>query len=422
MFPEQQAVADPRAAGGPVPATRSLLVELTALAVAVGIDAALLLRPTGYAGHSSTGWHVLSAVWVPSIATLTLLRRWFPRRTLFLGLWVLFFCALGLAAAVVQRFWDTGDAHRLTQPFATQVLCLLVVVSALCRRRSLVCASSFSLVAGVVTTADLTLQAPGGLGRTAVLGVALSWGFAVATGTMLRDADHRQVAELSSIRSDERLSLARDLHDLVAHHVAGIVVQAQAVETVAVLQGRERTDELDMITDIAQAGSKALQAIRYLIGTARSDSGATATNLHEAVLNAVGDDDQQPVYLSLPSDLSALECPAELVVTLHRIVLESLTNARKYSATGSPVAVTVQVGSVLGLTDALVVEVVNERGTSVAAPAARGGFGLVGMSERARMIGGRLEAGPYDQDRWKVTVALPLDLTEGRSRFSRQVI
>ncbi|WP_083268319.1 histidine kinase [Lentzea guizhouensis] len=62
---------------------------------------------------------------------------------------------------------------------------------------------------------------------------ALAWGAAVALGLILRDADARHRRELERIRTEDRLQLARDLHDLVAHHVTGIVVRTRAAQALA---------------------------------------------------------------------------------------------------------------------------------------------------------------------------------------------
>lgn len=148
--------------------------------------------------------------------------------------------------------------------------------------------------------------------------------------------------------------------------------------------------------------------MRYLIGTARVDQSATATDLYQAVVNAVDGEGNQEIHLRLPSDLGGIECPAELVVTVHRVILESLTNARKYAPVGSTVYVEVRVEKELDSPGELVIEVESVRATVDLSSPARGGYGLVGMTERVAMVGGELTAGPSGSNGWLVAASLPL--------------
>jgi signal transduction histidine kinase len=112
---------------------------------------------------------------------------------------------------------------------------------------------------------------------TGLLGVlsALGWGGAVAIGLVLREMETRRRAALEDVRSAERMELARELHDVVAHHVTGIVVAAQAAAVVA----RTSPDDVDRaLAAIENAGTDALAAMRRMVGVLRGqDAGGART-------------------------------------------------------------------------------------------------------------------------------------------------
>jgi len=214
---------------------------------------------------------------------------------------------------------------------------------------------------------------------------AVAWGASVGIGLVLRDADRLRLAAREATREAERRNLARELHDFVAHHVTGIVVLAQ---------GAQLKTPIPALAEIERAGTEAMTAMRRLVGALRTDTYAT---LDDALKDACGND--RRVHLNVPSDVTV---PAELLTTAHRIVLESVTNARRHGTPGSPIIVTAS-----KVDDRLVLQVVNE-----AAPGkeAGQGYGLIGMAERVHALGGTLVTGPETPRQWQVTATLPLTL------------
>lgn len=230
---------------------------------------------------------------------------------------------------------------------------------------------------------------------------AVLWGCSVAIGLILRDADARRDVALAAARNRERLALARELHDLVAHHITGVVVRTQAAQVV-LADGPEQK----VLQEIEGAGAEALAAVRRLVTMLRSPEQAlplTSGGLTEAVEAAV--DGTANVDLRLAPGLENLTVTPETVSTVHRVVLESLTNIRKHAPDAQ--SITVAVGPAVEHGRALLrVDVQNDGVRSVRRSA--GGYGLVGMGERIDALEGSLTAGEHGDRRWRVLAELPL--------------
>ncbi|MFI9008562.1 sensor histidine kinase [Actinosynnema sp. NPDC053489] len=204
---------------------------------------------------------------------------------------------------------------------------------------------------------------------------------------------------------EERSRIARELHDVVAHAVSVMVVQADGAGYAI----RSNPDLAEAaVRTIADTGRQALTELRRLLGVLRSEdqSGTQwvpqpdAGDLHELTENcrAAG----LPVRLETAGDLSAL--PAGLGLGVYRIVQEALTNTLKHAGAGATATVRVaQAG------DRVEVEVADDGfGTPHDLVAVSGGNGLIGMRERAGVLGGTLEAGPNPGGGWRVRAVLPL--------------
>lgn len=225
-----------------------------------------------------------------------------------------------------------------------------------------------------------------------------------AYSTILRRQDARRLRDLAAVRAAERLELARELHDLVAHHVTGIVVQARAARFTA-LDGRQAGPTLERIE---ASGSEALGAMRRLVRVLREDGAhpqpvaglAEVCALTEAFARA-----GPPVVLSLDKGL-AEALPDDVAAAVYRIVREALTNVRKHAADATAVRIglrSVPFGAEL--------RIANDGGSParLCEQARGGGFGLAGLTERAEAMGGRLLAGPAAEGGWELTAVLPLD-------------
>lgn len=325
-----------------------------------------------------------------AVALLALLRRRFPNRVLLLGGVV---AALSLIGTVAYQI-----AAALGEPLplelgVTGLVALALLVGSASRRLAPVPAGVV-VVSGAVAMIGQALFRYG-LGGLPAVPVTVLWGGAVAVGLMLRDADSRRRNALSEVRTGERLLLARELHDLVAHHITGVVVLAQAGRRVA-------PEREEVFGEIEQAGAEALAAMRRLVGMLRTEGelGAAPSGLLNAVEQAVPPE----AKLTVQDGLDVLTVTPEAATTVHRVIQESVTNARRHAPQARQIDVDVRVDG-----DWLVVEVVNDGVRS--APTGDRGYGLVGMTERVAALGGSLLAGAAPGQRWLVSARLPLGRT-----------
>ena len=267
-------------------------------------------------------------------------------------------------------------------------------------------AASLSAVALVVLLAE-------GLSRTfdgkSVLAFSFllfaGWSTAAATGGYLRYQQEHRILAVNTVRRAERLELARELHDLVAHHITGIVVQAQAARTVAELTPQAVVPALDAI---ATAGSEALTSMRRMVTVLRAEDRADrtpGTSLGDLRLLAERfSESGRQVAFDIGTGIDDDTLPPEVMTTLHRVLLEALTNVRKHApGTG-------WVEAALRRFDTCVVLRVRNFGSASDPHVSRlgGGFGLVGMAERVEALGGRLNAGPTPEGAWEVAAEFPI--------------
>jgi signal transduction histidine kinase len=199
---------------------------------------------------------------------------------------------------------------------------------------------------------------------------------------------------------EERARIARELHDVIAHHVSMIVLQAGAERRV--LDGAN-TSTREVLETVERTGRSALTEMRRLLGMLRGDASDPLTpqpgltdvptlvgQLREAGL---------PVELHVEGEL--LELPVGIELSAYRIVQEALTNALKHAGEASA---TVNIRHGL---DSLELEIVDD-GAGTPALVASGGHGLVGMRERVALYGGRLDAGRRPGGGFAVRVLLPI--------------
>ncbi|RBQ19466.1 sensor histidine kinase [Spongiactinospora rosea] len=201
----------------------------------------------------------------------------------------------------------------------------------------------------------------------------------------------------------ERSRIARELHDVVAHHMSVIAIQAEAVPIQAAGDARRLEEGLGQIRGLSLT---ALAEMRRVLGVLRDEDGRIDTapqpgldRLEELIDTARG----TGLTVSLSLDVPDEGVPAAVGVSAYRIVQESLSNGMRH-APGSAMVVDVhRTGPDLRL------RVVNGPGVRQAAPPSADGHGLIGMRERATMLGGTFEAGPITGGGFAVTVTLPIE-------------
>ncbi|MFJ3926754.1 sensor histidine kinase [Streptomyces sp. NPDC090022] len=239
--------------------------------------------------------------------------------------------------------------------------------------------------------------------ETAAFALTLLAGAAAGLGGYLRILDARRARAIAAVREHERHELARDLHDFVAHHVTGIVVQAQAAQAIRAT-APERLEPL--LRSIEQAGAETLDSMRRLVRVLREqDSGSVRPQDLIAELGRLVADRPGAVLELAEGVRTGVRLAPEVETSVHRLVQEALTNVTRH-APGSPVT------RVSLSTDGerLTVEVVNDAGPGrgQGPPGGRGGLGLIGLRERVEAVDGTLSAGPLPAGGWRVTGVFPL--------------
>ncbi|MFC4947480.1 sensor histidine kinase [Pseudonocardia sp. GCM10023141] len=321
----------------------------------------------------------------------------------------LLFSAFAAATTLDPRLNLLFGYSTFTEMSFTEQLALALLVIAVLRRSEMRTALLLTGAAAIAIVGSPIARV--GDSTYEVLGVlsALGWGGAVAIGLALREIETRRRATLDDVRSAERMELARELHDVVAHHVTGIVVAAQAAAVVA----RKSPDDVDRaLAAIEVAGTDALSAMRRMVGVLRgqdSDGARTpGAELGELpTLVQRFDPDSRLVRLLIDPGLEHAVLPAGVAATGYRVVQEALTNVRRHAPEVANVEVDVR------LREATLLVTVRNDGVPAVPGRPRGGtggFGLAGMAERVAALDGQLTAGPTQPGVWTVAARIPLQV------------
>ena len=238
--------------------------------------------------------------------------------------------------------------------------------------------------------------------------MAVAWlaGRAVRTRTRLAAELHEAAAHVAEASeeeqklaaSEERRRIAREMHDLVAHSMSVMVVQAGGARRIL---ERDPGRALEAATRIERTGRDALSEMRHLLGVL---NGPHAVLAPQPTLGEIGELVLRARSAGLPAVLEfrgeRRDLPAGLDLAAYRIVQEGLTNALKHAA-HAPTTVTVD------WSEATLTLEIRDHGPR-AARRGDGGHGLVGMRERVRLYGGEIEAGPAEGGGWRVRATLPV--------------
>jgi len=233
------------------------------------------------------------------------------------------------------------------------------------------------------------------------IGGALVFLFPAVLGAEVRHLVGSRDRDREEVKARERELLARELHDTVAHHVSAIAVRAQAGQVVGVT---DAAAALDALAVIEQEASRTLAEMRGIVGTLRgSDDAALAPQPGLVDLHRLARDDGRP-RIDVHVDDDVGDIGPTVGAALYRVAQEAITNARRHARDATTVTVHV------GLDREAVFLVVDDDGrTEPTAMRSSSGFGLVGMAERAHLLGGSLEAGPKPLHGWRVEATIPLD-------------
>jgi signal transduction histidine kinase len=223
--------------------------------------------------------------------------------------------------------------------------------------------------------------------------------------------DARRELEAREATAAERSRIARELHDVVTHHVTAMVVQADAAQFLTAAP--DRTAE--SLTAISGTGRRALAELRYLLGVLEA-TGESAPAQRTPALGTLRDLVEQtrlggqPVEFTEEGERTALAIGAELAV--YRVVQEALTNAVRHAA-GRRTVVRVDHHR-----DRVEVDVTTARAAELAAPGGTtpGGRGLAGLHERVRMLGGELAAAAQPDGSFRVFARIPAGAAHDQSR------
>jgi signal transduction histidine kinase len=248
-----------------------------------------------------------------------------------------------------------------------------------------------------------------------ITGVVVGWGLFVRVQRELVLSLREHAARLESeqrlrveqAREAERLRIAREMHDVLAHRVSLLSLHAGALEFHRDASAEEVAEAAAVIRASAHA---ALEELRDVIGVLREGAPGAAPEPPQPTLAEIPDLVEESrgagmrvrTHIEVPGDAAL---PAALGRAAYRIVQEGLTNARKH-APGAAVEVTIAAHTGADL----VVEVVSRRAVGVAAgrPSIPGaGTGLAGLAERVALAGGKLEHGPDDAGDFVLRATLP---------------
>ncbi|MGI5485365.1 sensor histidine kinase [Microtetraspora malaysiensis] len=366
-----------------------------------------------------------------TLAAAVALTRWPYRRV-----------TLATAASVVAgvsfavAFFYQGRHQLVGVWLPVELGAVLLLLGRVIRRlpgaQAAVIGTSLAVAAAVELPLRLTLRMPRPSLEASVAACLLAF-FSMAcvagVALYLRTQDDQRVRAVARARRAQRLEVARDLHDFVAHEVTGIVLEAQAAQFGDLDPEQARAFALR----VEEAGLRALASMDHMVGALRDPDERAAAEPPPTRLYGLADLPDLvgrfsatggiPAEIHMPEGADGVPAdplPREIESTAYAVVLEALTNVRRHASSASRVVV--EVARAAG--PALEVSVVDDGGRGrtgrrrpdggEARPSGLsgserrgGGTGLIGLAERVEALGGVLRTGRHKQG-WKVTALLPV--------------
>lgn len=364
--------------------------RVTDWAIAVGVAATLLV--TGLSGqHSATDFDLLGYVLMTGGGLALAARRHAPVVVLAVtGLCAVGYQAVGFDVPAVAYLFAVYAAvragHRTITIAASVAMLALLPLAA--------------LATGLHDTGEAFAQARGAL-EIAWLIAAGAAGEALRQAERRADEAERTREETARRRADEeRLRIARELHDSLTHQISVIKVQAE----VAVHVARRRGEQVpEALLAIQEAGREASRELRATLQALRDDDTTPPRGL-DHIKELVERARTFGLDTTLTIEGQRCDVPATVDRTAYRIVQESLTNiARHADANAASVRIDCR-------PDALAIRI-DDDGKATPGTAPVPGVGLLGMRERVTALGGHLRAAPRDEGGFTVQAELPVDQT-----------
>ena len=291
---------------------------------------------------------------------------------------------------------------KLPDPAIPFAAALAIYTVAAYRTRSVGIAAA--IVAAGVGTAALLFSRDSDIADVAVnyaVGIT-AW----AVGETVRNqrdeaaaAEARRAEDARRAVADERVRIARDLHDVVAHHLSVIVVQAEAAQEMLAVDPGRADAAMGAVADTARG---ALGELRRVLGVLRSDASRAPQPDLTSVDDLVASVRQAGLVVDVHTEGKPRQVAGVVGLTAYRVVQEGLTNVLRHAAAR-------RAEVALAYRDDALVVTISDDGRGAPGPAADGGgHGLAGMRERVATLGGSLDAGPRDGGGFAVRARLPL--------------
>ena len=376
----------------PAPHAQRWLIEWAIAVVVAGVSI--------LGSHAASSWHQnsqpvnLAGYLLLAVGAVSLVvRRRYP------------VIVLGVTLVTAELASTLGDAK-----FAWLALIVAFFTAVRARRRV---AAVTSLVTGFLVSVwpPWLIGDRGHTSGTSALGLLSGLLVLLSVAELMRAAAERRIAaaaireqEFLRRAGEERMRIASDLHDVVAHNISVINVQANTALHLVDRQPERAREALATINDVSK---QALAELRSVLGVLRAD-GETAPRAPAPGLGRLGAlvTSVAAAGLRVEVDMEgdAISLPASVDLAAYRIIQEALTNSAKHSgATRARVRVRY-------LDNEVEIEVTDEGTTGPKSPRPAGtGSGIIGMTDRAQALGGQLTAGPRPGGGFRVAAVLPVN-------------
>lgn len=379
---------------------------LFAICLLLALPAGTAVEPDpGLPRLGDAGWWTVVAVLVLQAVAVVWVGR-FPTTVL-----------PGLTALPLVLVWSVPGGAFSATAVAELAGVFLAVVARPPRRWVLVVVTALLLATGqflnqVRAGEGLGTAVAGGLLQgLSVVGLPLLFGLVVAAQRDTREARHHEVqalrreqdALLSAAVSRERMAMSRELHDIAAHHMSGIALMAAAMDRQIDTDPATAKQSARQVREQSRA---VLDDLRRLVGLLREDADATRPVESLDALAALVENRRatgSEIDLVLPAGSAEPGVGPLGQLVVYRMVQESLANAAVH-APGARCAV--EIGEPR---DGRLAVVVRNGAPTGPDPGPGGGFGLVGMAERAQLVGADLTYGPSPDGGWEVRLTLPVE-------------